>query len=440
MKQARKIGWSLITLLLLVGTAVSQSSQQMPSDWRAKYTGDGDSIDSNSKMDNSAGTQEIMHIHYLPLLGGGGMVPVDQNRKTNFVYGGVFGYSWDSNLGSSTAGVSASSLNFSPFVGISTSTPRTNYLLRYDANISQYPSGVMANNYFQRGTAAITSSLNQRWSWNATVGGGYGQGTAQATAIFPDSSAATASAANQAFYLLEGGTITLLDTSFGLHYQQSERNTLSFTLSDTYNSVSNSDMQSSVANFRVSLDRLLSPRSNMELYGQTLHDWGSTSCTSSGFGVGFTFQVQEQTTVEIGGGPQFSAAGCGTGANYTLHGAIARKLSKNSTIRFDAARAYSALALSAGGWSQFYSGKYTRQLTSKSDAGVEYGYTSSDLASGGSYHGSYLATDYGRWISNSFKSSVSFRRFTGSYQPIGLQRNVILFTLAWYPTSGHIFR
>jgi hypothetical protein len=420
-------------------TSVQSQSGQPPSEERSAkpvFIGANDPIQA---MNGSGEQQE----QYVPALDGSGLIPMNSGKASHMMVGAAIAGGWDSNPENVPNAVSSGVYMLSPLIGVHASTPNTQFILQYMPTITRYTSNVYSGQTMNVASVAMSGKPSERWSWDIKGMGSYGQDSIRFLA--PTQTVAVGgvpgTGANAASYLPNAGTVTYMYGSGGLSYRKSERDSIEMTAANTFSHYTGVNGNNSIASTSLKYNRGLSPTLSVRVYGQTYYYYGALNCNSFGGGFGVTWNAADRFHLSVNGGPQLNTSSCGQQQGFAYNAAFSARLTHNSQLYMLAAREPTVSYLGPGLWLESGSGGYQRQVGLKGDISFDIGYVKSDtLTATSSYNDVFLDCSYSHQLSHGLNLSSSFRRYSGSTNGSDFSRNVLLFSLGWAPTVGHIFQ
>jgi hypothetical protein len=382
-------------------------------------------------------------MQFAPALDGSGLISMDSTISKRLLVGMTASGGWDSNPDNLGNGVSSGIYTLSPYFGIRSNTASTQFLLQYQPTITGYSSSAYTNQTTHAATIAILGSVNERWKWNLNALGNYGEDATRFLA--PQQTVAVGevpgTGPNSASYLANAGTVTYVTGSAGVQYRKSERDSLEFGIANTFSRYSGLSENNSIATTSLGYDRALSPSVEMRTYGQTYYYYGAINCASFGGGAGIKWRVLDGAFLSLSGGPQLNTTACGNQQRFSYSAAFSTRLTGKSQIYVLTAREPAISYQGPGLWQTSASTGYQRQILTAGTLKFDVGHVSSDNSTpANSYHGTYVDCVYSVQLDHGLNASYSYRGFVGGTGGTGFSRNVVLFSLAWTPNAGHLFR
>jgi hypothetical protein len=382
-------------------------------------------------------------MQFAPALDGSGLISMDSTISKRLLVGMTASGGWDSNPDNLGNGVSSGIYTLSPYFGIRSNTASTQFLLQYQPTITGYSSSAYTNQTTHAATIAILGSVNERWKWNLNALGNYGEDATRFLA--PQQTVAVGevpgTGPNSASYLANAGTVTYVTGSAGVQYRKSERDSLEFGIANTFSRYSGLSENNSIATTSLGYDRALSPSVEMRTYGQTYYYYGAINCASFGGGAGIKWRVLDGAFLSLSGGPQLNTTACGNQQRFSYSAAFSTRLTGKSQIYVLTAREPAISYQGPGLWQTSASTGYQRQILTAGTLKFDVGHVSSDNSTpANSYHGTYVDCVYSVQLDHGLNASYSYRGFVGGTGGTGFSRNVALFSLAWTPNAGHLFR
>jgi hypothetical protein len=382
-------------------------------------------------------------MQFAPALDGSGLISMDSTISKRLLVGMTSSGGWDSNPDNLGNGALSGIYTLSPYFGIRSNTASTQFLLQYQPTITGYSSSAYRNQTMHVATIAILGNVNERWKWNLNASGNHGEDATRFLA--PQQSVPVGevpgTGPNSASYLANAGTVTYVTGSAGVQYRKSERDSLEFGIANTFSRYSGLSENNSIATTSLGYDRDLSPSVEMRAYGQTYYYYGAINCASFGGGAGIKWRVLDGAFLSLSGGPQLNTTACGNQQRFSYSAAFSTRLTGKSQIYVLTAREPAISYQGPGLWQTSASAGYQRQILTAGTLKFDVGHVSSDNSTlVNSYHGTYVDCVYIVQLDHGFNASYSYRGFVGGTGGTGFSRNVALFSLAWTPNAGHLFR
>jgi hypothetical protein len=422
--------------------ASSQSDEDAPAQWPTTASDDTRSIPESQLSTNMKRPEE-----YTPSLDGG-LIAMRQARITHLMVGATGSFALGSDpedLNISSAPSSGTSI-LSPYVGITASTVRTQIVAQYEATLTRYTSAGYAPQTIHFGSLRLASDLSPRLNIDGKLSGSYGQDSVRflGPQQSVDVGGVAGVGAGSATYLPNAGMSTNLDGSMGLHYKESERETLSIGITDNFSRYSGLTGTNSVVLTTAGYDRGVSPRLSILAYGQGAYYYGTVECAGVGGGAGFKWQFREGSSVSLSGGPLIDSSACKSQQGFSFNTAGALRITGKSQVYVLASRQPSVSYLGGGLWQTSVSGGYQRQLGPKATLSFDVSHiTSSDFANAGAYSGSYFAAAINRRLGHGIGTTLTYRSYQGSSgnsSATNSSGNIVMFSLMWTPDAGHILQ
>jgi hypothetical protein len=376
-------------------------------------------------------------------LNGSGLISMDSTVRSRLLLGTTLAGGWDSNPNSLANGTPSGVYTLSPYFGIQVNSAKTQLILQYQPTITGYSSNVYSNQTLHVGSIEILRNINERWKWDLRAAGSYGQDSTRFLA--PQQTVVVGgvpgSGPNTASYIPNTGTVTYFDAGWTADYTESERDSVEFSLSNSFSQYSGLNENNSIASASLRYNRALSSILTGFVYGRGFYYYGAINCPSFGGGVGLRWQIREKTSISISGGPQISSSSCGSQQGFSYDVAFSTRLSEKSQIYLLAARQPTTSYLGPGLWQVSASGGYQRQVVARGTLSFDVGYVSSNsLTVTDSYNNKYFDCVYSYNLDHGLSISSSYRGYVGATAQAGFHRNVALFSLAWSPSAGKIFQ
>jgi hypothetical protein len=436
-----------VTSLLLVaglcaGSLSAQQSTQEDAVPAIRYSLAA-SNDESATPPQSAINDQDPPKQYVGALDSTGLISMDHTRATHLLLGSTASIGWDTNPDNLSSSVSTGVYAISPYLGIQSSTPRTQLVIQYQPTITDYSSNSYSNQSIQVASFRVMSSVDQRWSIDAKAYASYGQDSVRFLA--PQETVAVGNVpgtgSSSAAYLHDAGVGTNLEAAFGAHYKYSERDTVNVAVDDTFSHFGDLGGANSVATTTINYERGLSPRLALTTYGDGAYFYGTIHCTSLGGGVGIRWQFQENSFLSVSGGPQFDTSACKSQQGISFTASLGAKLTGRSQVYILAARQPTVSYLGGGLWQTSISAGYQRQVGVRGTVSLDVSHLNSDtLNSNGAYAGTYFDATYGRRLGHGIRTSLAYREYSGTSGSSPISRNALMFSVVWSPDAGHIFQ
>jgi hypothetical protein len=428
---------------LLAGSLVAQTPSEDRTNTTAQSTTDSSGVKANDTVQVSdQGTEQ--QTQYAAALNGTGLISLDSTTPTHLLFGTTLSGGWDSNPDNLANAPSSGTYTLSPYLGIQATTPKTQYLIQYQAMINGYSSSSYSQETMNMASAAVIGSVNERWNWEFRGNGSYGQDSLRL--LSPQQNVAVGQVPgadpNSASYIPNAGKVTFADAGLDVHYRKSAQDTIEFHVGNSFSHFSGlNDNNGFATTGRFDYGRELSPNFGVMVYGQGSHINGSIDCTSVGGGIGLEWQPRERTTLSLSGGPQIDMSACGSQLEFSYNAAFSTRLSEGSQIYLLASRQPTASYLGPELWQVSFAGGYQKRVNGTGSLSFDLGYTGSDTsATVTASHGTYFDCSYRNRFSHGFSTSYSYRGYIGDWGGDKFTRNVALFSLAWSPGSGRVFQ
>jgi hypothetical protein len=391
----------------------------------------------------SSRDSEEQPTQFAAALNGSGLISMDSAVRSRLLLGTTLAAGWDSNPNSLENGMSSGVYTLSPYFGIQANSAKTQLILQYQPTITGYSSTVYSNQTFHVGSIEILRNINERWKWELQAAGSYGQDSTRFLA--PQQTVVVGgvpgSGPNTASYIPNTGTVTYLNAGWAGHYTESERDSVEFSLANSFSQYSGLNENNGIASAGIRYSRALSSILAGFVYGSGLYYYGAINCPSFGGGIGLRWQIREKTSLSISGGPQISSSTCGNQQGFSYNAAFSTRLSAKSQIYLLAARQPATSYLGPGLWQVSASGGYQRQVLARGTLSFDVGYvSSSSLTTTDSYNNKYFDCVYSYSLNHGLSISSSYRGYVGDNGQVGFHRNVALFSLAWSPSTGKLFQ
>ncbi|WP_433968430.1 hypothetical protein [Tunturiibacter gelidiferens] len=432
-----------LSIGLFAGSLFAQTSSDDQTSTSAHPPVESSGVNAEDAVQASNGGGE-QKMQYAAALDGTGLISMDRTTPTHLLLGVAVAGGWDSNPDNLGNGASSGVYILSPYFGIQVSTPKTQYLLQYQPTITGYSSSIYSRETMNVASATIAGTVNERWSWDLSARGTYGQDSLRLLA--PQQSVAVGevpgNSSSSASYLPNAGTVTYANGDLDIHYRKSERDSLEFHVANSFSHFTGMSENNGVATTeRFGYGRELSSKLGVIAYGQSSYINGFIDCASFGGGIGLKWQAGERTSLSLSGGPQFDTSACGNQLEFSYNAAFSTRLSSKSQIYLLASRQPTASYLGPQLSQLSVSGGYQRRITTNGTLSLDIGYARSDtLATGSSYHETYFGCIYGYRIGHGFSATYTYRGYVGDSNGTKFTRNLGLFSLTWTPGAGRVFQ
>ena len=380
---------------------------------------------------------------YAATLDGTGLISMDHTRTIHLLLGSTGVLGWDTNPDNLSATVSTTVYALSPYIGLQSSTPRTQMVVQYQPTFTQFSSSAYSSQTVHVGSASVLTNLNPRWSMDGKVYASYGQDSIRFLA--PQQTVAVGgvpgTSADSAVYLRNAGKGTNVEGGFGASYKQTERDTFSLAVADNFSRFPALSGDNSVATTTFSYDHGVSPRLAFLTYGQGAYYYGEIHCAGAGGGIGIKGRLGEGSYFSLSGGPQFDTSACKSQQGFAFNTSLGTQLTGRSQIYLIAGRQPTVSYLGGGLWQTSVAGGYQRRIGTQGTLSFDVSHVSSDSAGlQGAYTGTYFDGVYSRRLLHGLLPSLSYRGYTGTSGGSSVSRNAVMFSLAWSPEAGHIFQ
>ena len=212
-------------------------------------------------------------------------------------------------------------------------------------------------------------------------------------------------------------------------------------MTNTFSRYASLGGENSVALTTVSFDHGLSRRLAFVTYGQGAFYYGKIQCQGVGGGVGIRWRFQQGSYLALSGGPQYDTSACKSQQGMSFDASLGTKLTGRSQIYFLASRQPTVSYLGGGLWQTSVAGGYQRQVGVRGALSFDVSHVSSSaLATAGAYSGTYFDASFARRLAHGLVPSLNYRGYSGTSSGVGINRNLIMFSIAWSPEAGHIFQ
>ncbi len=430
----------LLTTVLFLGIGAVCTLAQAPAN------SSGDQELNSAVQQPSSNSRELMQAgepqeQLAGALNGSGLISMDSGK--GLIFSMVSGGGWDSNPLSSSGSTSSSVYSLSPYVGFHRISEKSRFIVQYQPTFLGYTSDTYARQTIHAASAQADGSVSERLQWKMNINGSYGQNSARlATPIqsvpvgeVPGTPTSAAS------YLPNSGAITYILSSFETDYRKSERGTVAFNLSNSYNRVSGFAQAGGSATGRLFYDYALSQTLNLKIYGQASHFYGDLSCEGIGGGVGVNWRPGMNTTLTLEAGPQITTSACGSQQGYSYALEYSTRLSNRAQFYLMANRLPMVSYLGPGTWQRGASAGMQYHFTPLTSLHADVGYSSSTaLAAVSSYSGIFINASYDVQMSHGFALSYGYRGYFTDSVGSQYSRNLAQISLKWISNSGKIFQ
>jgi len=377
-------------------------------------------------VDQSQTSQDV------PALDGSGVISMSSIRKPQLLIGGTVTGGYDTNPLNIGDGKPSILYSISPYIGLQSSTDRTQLLLQYHPTISRYSS--YSEEIMHLATARLVGSLTPRLSWTIGATGSHGDDSLRL--LEPVQSGTAGGGSSSGSFLPNAGVVTNADAGIDLHYDASPRDAVGFRISNSYNSFPALHEKGSVATETLNVNHSLKPTLSFLIYEQSAQYYGDLKCTAVGAGAGVRWQPSESTLISLKGGPQIDTPGCKSQQGFSYGASVSKKLPRRSLFFLTANRQPVISYLGSGLWQDDVSGGYEREFQSANVLSFDAGFVhSSTLVNTSSYHGTFIDSSYTRRIHNRLSLGWSYRAFMGVSGGVGMNRNILQFCLTFTPNS-----
>jgi hypothetical protein len=380
---------------------------------------------------------------YVPALDGTGLIALDSEARSRYLYGASYSGGIDSNVNELKDGASSGVFLFSPFLGIQGNGQRVQYVVQYQPTFRQYTQNQYAGGSLQLASATVTGIVNERWSWEFNTMGSHGQDSIRLLA--PSQSVAVGdvpgTGSSSASFRPNAGTITYINGAAGMTLKASERSSVAFGLSNYFSQYSDLGGYSNVATATVAYTHSVTPKFQWLDYGQTARYYGSIHCYSYGGGLGVEWKPAEHAYLHLSGGPQVDTSGCGQQQAFTYHVEFSSRPTNQTQFYVTASRDIASSYLGPGLWQQTVAVGYQHDFDRYQSIATDFGYVNATGLQGvSSYSGTYVDGIYNRRFGRSFNAEASFRHYAGDLTTQSFTRDTALFSISWRPSAGHIFQ
>lgn len=400
--------------------------------------------DSSSAASTPAGAMQQTETTYVPALNASGLIALDDTLRTQLLMGANYSSGWDSNPSQQHNGAGTGTILFSPYIGLQINSANTQAVFQYQPTIQRYPFSQFTSGTMNQASATVTGRLNDRWHWDFNGSGSYGDDYIRQLA--PSQTEAVGNvpgtSSNTAIYLPGAGTVTYANGGADVRYDISVRDTIEVQGANSY-SKSSGFQQNAGGTSSVILDyhHLVSPLFTLSAYTQSLYSYGLINCTGYGGGLGITWKPQEDTTLNLSGGPQLGAGSCSSQKGFAYSAAYNTRLTGSSQIYVTSSRQTIASYLGQSQWLETALAGYQWEFSRDKAVSVDVGYVNSDSAlSAASYHNVYADGVYSQRIGRAFNISLSYRNYSGALGSANYTRHIALISLSWSPMAGHLFQ
>ncbi|MEO8737588.1 MAG: hypothetical protein ABI380_13745 [Edaphobacter sp.] len=385
--------------------------------------------------DMRSNTGEDQQLRLAAALDGTGLISLASNAPSYLLFGATVSGGWDSNPNILRDGVASRFYTVSPYFAIQSNRPKSQYLLQYQITATGHNSNY-ATQTLNVASLRIIENPTERWNLDFEAKGSYGQdairflGAQQTVAV----GQVPGTGPDSASYLTNGGNVTYVSAGFGSTFRMSARNSLQLKVANDVSRYTGYLGSNSIATAHISFDRDLSLTRKASVYVQNSHYYGSLHCESYGGGFEFRWTPRENTSIALGGGPQFDTPECGIQQGFAYSLSMSKSLSGKSQMYLLAARQPATSFLGPGLWQESVSAGYQRQVTHAGAVGFDVGYVRSDaVKTVDSYKAGYFDCVYTYAMSNRLRSSYTYRGYIGGSGGSYIDRNLVMFSLDWTP-------
>lgn len=380
-----------------------------------------------------------------------------------------------STLASVSARVAVSRPKFRTFIGSS-------FLLEHS---SWGTEATMGTNGFLGPTFSYVVALSRRWSWDFSLGLGYGADIARSF-LFEDerceggacpqrvtaeqgylkmedpsgdgSSIAAAAAASPMLgdvpalprpdtLVVRSVTSTAMTLglygSTGLSWRRSSRQQFSLRFSHGESAFLNGNPQSNdMASAKAVASQDLSPLTMLSAYGQVHHYFQDNGCTFYGSGVGIWHSLNEKTYFSAEAGPEYGDHSCNQRLGLNFSGAVRSRVTRRMSLAAAGGRDLSAYYIAGNRWANYAQGSAMQRTGASTSVSLTAGYLSSEdeFRKSSTYSGYYVSPQL-RWqINRQWDLLASYRYFQSNSQSSalgsrGFAVNWFYLTLQWLPPA-----
>ncbi len=378
---------------------------------------------------------------YTGLLNGSGLISMDSNNS--LIFSAAVGGAWNSNPNNLPDSVSSSMYSISPYIGLYRVLTKSKFIVQYQPTFLGYPSGTYEGQAMHAASVQADGSLSERLRWKMNASGSYGQNGVRFAA--PLQSVAVGevpgTASNSASYLPGSGATTYILGLFDMDYRKSERGTVAFDLSNSFNRVAGFDQEGGAATGRLRYRYDLSPTVSLMIYGQSTYFYGDLNCEGIGAGVGIDWRLGMNTALSFEAGPQINSSACGDQQGYSYAVSYSTRLSSRAQLYLTANRLPMVSYLGPGAWQRGASAGMQYQVTRAALLRADVGYSSSTaLAAVSSYSGVSINASYDVQLNHNFVLSYNYRGYFTDSAGTGYYGNLAQVSLKWTSNSGKIFQ
>lgn len=434
-----------LILTLFNGYLFAQTSIEVQGSASADQTAEPTSVnvEDSTQPRQSARADDRQEPRLVAALNSSGLIRMENAMKRHVTLGAAVTGGWDSNPSDTATSVSSGVYSLSPYLGIQAATPKTQYILQYQPTITGYSAGVYGRQTIHTASAFMAGDLSERWKWDLTAFGSYGQNAARFLA--PQQSVAVGvvpgTGSNAASFLPNAGTVTNIIGTVGFQYRKSERDTLGVSASNSFNRYTGFNENSSIATIELGYKRSLSATLGLITYIQGLHYYGAFSCDSFGGGVGIQWQIRDRTFFSLNGGPQLNTPACGNQQGLAYNAAFSTRISTKSQLYVLSNSQPANSNLGPGLWERSASGGYQWQVASTGTLNCNAAYVSSDtLTVVSAYRGTYVGCAYQVKLRHGLTLSYEYRGYLTVSGETRTTRQTALFSLAWTNNGAQIFQ
>lgn len=343
---------------------------------------------------------------------------------------------WGDSLGGTQSSGVRRSFMLSPDLGLAGYAGRNQYVVQYAGTMTRYSTATESPvQSFHTGTIGLAGDLTPRWSWDASLAGSYGHGILQqVSSLRSDLSSNLPVVDAGGNVLFESGRIVGEKAAANLSYRQSPLQTITFSMVHGYYALQDEGLHMNEANFRLSVNRALSRKWDLQYYAQAIQPLEQLHCSSIGGAAGFHYKPSDATAVQMSVGPQISPAGCGRPQGFNFDAGYLRRFGRASHLYFTAHRQFTGTELSPSLWEDAASAGLIHPFTRRTSISLDSGYARGDqIANRGGYHG-YFASGRVEQRLNSFSVlSATYRHFYNAAGLESLGRNLVFVSLEIRP-------
>ncbi|WP_263383689.1 hypothetical protein [Granulicella arctica] len=394
-------------------------------------------------VDVIQGNEEYQPPVYATALDGSGLISMRDSQHVRLFYGATVAGGWDSAPSGQAGDTPLAFYTVSPSVGLQINRARLQTVIQYQRTMTGYSSSSYTNQAVNVASVKLVGTESERLQWGFKMSESSGNDATRFLAPQQTVAVGGVSAVDpgSSLYLQNAGNTTYLDAGADVRYRTSERGALVAQIDSVYSRYSGLQQTNGLTSAIFSYERTVRPALTIDGYGQVSRYYGNISCSSFGIGMGLKWERNQRESLTLSGGPQLNTTACEKqqGVNFSANFSMA--LTGRSHMYVLASRQPATSYIGPGLWQTSVAAGYQRQIGNRGSLNVDLGRLDSEASAlTSSYRGTYVACVYNRQLRSELNASLSYRGYLGEGDGANVQRNVVLLSLSWSPTTGHIFR